>query len=60
MITTGAQLAEWRDQAGLTQVEAARALGYAPRQYQRLEAGERIPRRVALAVAGYESLRRDA
>lgn len=58
MITTGAELTEWRTAHGLTQVEAAKALGYSLRQYQRLECAVSVPHRVALGVAGYDSLGR--
>ncbi len=51
----------WRQRAGLTQAQAARALGVNPRMYQHYEAGTSfIPRTVALACKGFDALRREA
>lgn len=46
------KLIEWRNKAGLTQVEVAEKAGIADRAYQNYEAGERIPRAdVAIHIA---------
>ncbi|HUS96053.1 MAG TPA: helix-turn-helix transcriptional regulator, partial [Hyphomicrobiaceae bacterium] len=41
------QLKDWRKQAGLTQVEAAKMIGCSRRALQNYEAGRRIPKNIA-------------
>jgi hypothetical protein len=52
-----AWLREWRTARGMTQAEAAHALGVSPRMWRYYEAGEHLlPKTVRLAGAGHDAL----
>lgn len=51
-------LKRWRKRHGLTQAEAAKALGVSPRMFQNYEGGRHfLPLTVALACRGWEAMR---
>jgi hypothetical protein len=52
----GVWLRAWRDAHGMTQAEAASALGVSPRMWRYYEAGEHLlPKTVRLACAGFDA-----
>ncbi len=54
-------LREWRKERGMTQAEAAAALGVSPRMWRHYEAGVHLlPKTVRLACLGYDSQLRAA
>jgi DNA-binding XRE family transcriptional regulator len=51
-----ARLRRWREAHGMTQAEAASALGVSPRMWRYYEAGEHLlPKTVRLACAGFDA-----